>query len=276
MGNDSQFEPSTNRRQLLSSAAAITTGSILYSGVAGASTSSGSSESQSGVVETARNLMAEGKYAQAESLLDDNNIDYASSSSTVQAESNDSGGISTQSRQRQDISTLQLYVLDKQGEDDVYTIDAFMHLRGHTEAKHEVSKAGDGFGIVFDHDEWAAVNPDTDVVQAEIVRYEHDDIHDAGPGIEVKDYNPNFGVVAGVYHPSEEFVGHDMVILLSTDLEDTTDPGEDPAPVQAEYIHNGAKSRYDASVGFNVGAAGITVDLKKSVTHWKLDTTTGV
>lgn len=82
-----------------------------------------------------------------------------------------------------------------------------------------------------------------------------------GPGIVVKDFNPNYGVVAGVYYPNEGLVGYDTQIRLSTELEDTTDPGEDPAPILAEYQHNGARTRAGTSVGFNVGPAGISFDL---------------
>lgn len=164
MGEDPSVKTSTSRRKLLSSAAAITTGSILWTGAAGASKSKEETQSKKGVVKAARKMMAKRKFDKAEKLLDKHNIEYSSSSARLQEVTD---GVSTQARFRQDLSEISLYITPKYG--DIYNVDAFMWLQGENFETKYASKAGDGFGVVFDHDEWSAVNPDKDDVQAEIV-----------------------------------------------------------------------------------------------------------
>lgn len=263
----------TNRRQLLRSAGSLAVATTIFSATAGARKSRDNSASQREIVNRARTLMRERKFKQANELLEAHGIDYTSSSVNLGKESGGPDGISTEVRYRQDKSDLTLYVTNKY--EDIYNVDAYMYLQGTNDELRYTSKAGDGFGIVFDHDEWSAVNPDKDDVLAEIEYYERSGGPPGsnGPGIVVKDWNPNYGVATGVFYPNEASVGYDTYIHLGIELEDTTDPGEDPAPVRTKYQHNGTYTKKSSTVSFNVGPAGLSFNLSDVKKFWDLDVT---
>lgn len=271
------------RRHLLNTA-----GSLALFGFAGEAMadSEESGTEEAGITEDVRSLIASGRSAQAQNLLERHNIQYNRSVSTTETGSGSNGDVSgsasntdgTDGNSSVGTITPDWHYNNPDRNSDGVTISTWLYnVRGDEwtvfgEAQfpagyeHRVNESGpvpqtipDACGIVFDHAEWSAPTPSEEGVtyfQDEECQMYHDE------------YNPNYGVTAkpnwqgGVPDSIGVFVG------MSTTLEKDT---AESASVQFVYEHTLRwTDLLPGEISVSVGVGGVSVTLPSgSQTAWR-------
>lgn len=238
------------------------------------------SAAEAGVEKWYLELLKKGEIKKAKKVLEEHNVNYVSESSTIAAHDSDVEGGDQNKRTRRDHvlgedqenetvsgqnttyseaeSDLDITLVQVYSGQDIWWATGTVDLRGKVSTFRNSHWIEDGCGIIFDHDDWSAVNPSKAGVWY-LSNGEHE--------IQHEEYNPNYGVAASVdpAYPRDPDKDEDDYVLMRTELKRTEDNAQ---AIQFHYEHTNSFSPRSASIGICYG--GLCVDLPaEGNTAWR-------
>lgn len=261
------------RRKVLASAGALI-GTGFANGVVGKEAeNSGMSLKEAGLKGEYHSLMKQGKFDEAESLLESGNVKYGSGSKTVRASRgshSNEDGVSTEVWFDQGESDVGAQLTLEDSSEDIYEAWGYITYSGSSDGfpDYDAELAQDGAAITFNSDLWRAEEASQDGVEY-IDEYAcHDWNHE--------EYNINEGVAASVdigwISSRGEEECKDVGISMKTLIERTEEEAED---IQFEYEHTGAVLSGSVSVGLCYGALCVDTGIDTK-TLWQEEVTASI
>lgn len=218
-------------------------------------------------------LVDNGKYSQADELLNSHNVKGSTTKTPVRTfDQSGDGEFSTQANFKKSESSV--YISNVNVKDDIYQIMGSATLDGTTNDWSSADNVLDAMGITYDNDEWSTLDPSKDNLRLHCTSFEGDT--DGAPDVEMDEYNPNNGVAASVDFKTVASIGYRTVLTMATDLQDVSRNGITPTPVKFEYQQNSATSEWAAGISIAVGPVGLQVDLDNANKAWDKAVTAGI